>query len=209
MAAAWGLQTKMAIPCNLAKPRWNNNYKLLLLLNQDGHLVANYSYQKEGKKLPMSWEQRDFDSSCVCTWKCGENLDKVDDRKKRKKLITWPQPGLNLWSNPHFDDTLPLTMPQYILCHIDMHWDFQSHSVASKKTPQCWCGHHTSDAGDALKGRTESGAVGPLMPLYHHCRIISTVLRLKHNFASLTKSWTSPSDVPQQYFEIKQQNAAV
>lgn len=90
-----------------------------------------------------------------------------------------------------------------------MHWNFQSHSVASKKTPQCWGGHHTSDAGDALKGRTESGAVSPLMPLYHHCRIISRVLRLWHNFTSLTKSWTSPSDVPQQYFEIKQRNAAV
>ncbi len=34
--------------------------------------------------------------------------------KKKKKLVTWPQPELNLWSNTHFDDTLPLTMPHYV-----------------------------------------------------------------------------------------------
>ncbi len=52
MAAAWGLQTKLAT--------WSRTTVTMLLSGGDTAVGS------EGKKLVMSWEQREYDSSFVC-----------------------------------------------------------------------------------------------------------------------------------------------
>ncbi len=112
--------------------------------NQDGHLVLNYSYNVPQRGRHSCWEWRkkaDDELRTEGLWLfLWVNVERSCRRissfvtfgfwswwfKKKKKLVTWPQPGLNLWSNPLFDYTLLLTMPQilaYMLAMCLINWD--------------------------------------------------------------------------------------